>query len=51
VPTVDVGVPQLAMHSIRETAGHLDGWYLTQALVTFFAEADAHIACPAIGLV
>ena len=50
VPTVDVGVPQLAMHSIRETAGHLDGWYLTQALATFFAEADAHIACPAIGL-
>ena len=48
VPTVDIGVPQLAMHSIRETAGHLDCWYLLQALTTFFAEPDAGIRCPAI---
>ncbi len=48
VPTVDIGVPQLAMHSIRETAGHLDGWYLLQAMTTFFAETDAGIRCPEI---
>ncbi|MCL2790775.1 MAG: M18 family aminopeptidase [Desulfobulbus sp.] len=46
VPTVDVGVPQLAMHSIRETVGHLDGWYLLQALTAFFAEEDAGFRCP-----
>jgi aspartyl aminopeptidase len=44
--TVDVGVPQLAMHSIRETAGSLDGWYLRRALTAFFAAPDAHICCP-----
>lgn len=48
VPTVDIGVPQLAMHSIRETAGHLDCWYLLQALTTFFSEPDAAIRCPEI---
>ena len=46
VPTVDVGVPQLAMHSIRETVGHLDGWYLLQAIATFFSEKDERIRCP-----
>jgi len=46
VPAVDVGVPQLAMHSIRETAGHLDGWYLLQALAALFAEEDENIRCP-----
>ncbi len=50
VPTVDVGVPQLAMHSIRETVGHLDGWYLLQAMVTFFSEEDERIHCPEIVL-
>jgi aspartyl aminopeptidase len=48
VPTVDVGVPQLAMHSIRETVGHLDGWYLLRAMTAFFAEEDDHIRCPEI---
>lgn len=48
VPTVDIGVPQLAMHSIRETAGHLDCWYLLQALTTFFSEPDNAIRCPEI---
>ena len=46
VPTVDVGVPQLAMHSIRETVGHLDGWYLLRAMVIFFSEEDDRIRCP-----
>ena len=44
----EIGVPQLAMHSIRETAGHLDGWYLMQAMATFFAEPTASIHCPEI---
>lgn len=46
IPTVDVGVPQLAMHSIRETIGHLDGWYLLQAMTAFFAAEDTQIHCP-----
>lgn len=32
IPTVDVGVPQFAMHSIRETAGADDAFSLTQVL-------------------
>ncbi len=36
VSTVDVGVPQLAMHSVRETAGSHDGWYLLKVLKTYF---------------
>lgn len=37
VRTVDVGVPQWAMHSIREVAGSRDCWYLWRALTHFFA--------------
>lgn len=36
VDTVDVGVPSLAMHSIRETAACTDCWYLYEVLRTFF---------------
>jgi|TARA_R110000851_G_scaffold100526_1_gene216116 aspartyl aminopeptidase len=35
VPTIDVGVPQWAMHSVRETAGTKDVEYLTRALTLF----------------
>lgn len=46
VATVDIGVPQLGMHSIRETAGALDPWYLGQALSAFFSQPDGAIRCP-----
>ena len=37
IKTVDVGVPQWAMHSIRETAGTRDCGYLFRILQQFFA--------------
>lgn len=37
VQTVDVGVPQWAMHSVRETAGAKDAFYLFQVLKEFYA--------------
>lgn len=36
VPTVDIGLPQLAMHSAVETAGSRDVEYLVKALKVFF---------------
>lgn len=36
VPTLDVGVPQWGMHSIRETAGSQDVGHLTKVLTAFF---------------
>ncbi|TDO06228.1 MULTISPECIES: M18 family aminopeptidase [Halomonas] len=36
LPTLDVGLPQWAMHSIRETAGARDVEYLTRVLTAFF---------------
>ena len=35
VDTVDIGIPTLAMHSIRETAACSDCWFLFRALHTF----------------
>lgn len=36
IPTVDIGVPMLAMHSVRETAGCEDAFYLYRAMTEFF---------------
>ncbi|MCW4151575.1 M18 family aminopeptidase [Halomonas sp. 18H] len=40
VPTLDVGVPQWAMHSIRETAGARDVEHLTRVLTAFFEREE-----------
>ncbi len=40
VPTVDVGAPQLGMHSIRELAGTMDAHSLYKALLVLFAQKD-----------
>ncbi len=43
IKVVDVGVPSLAMHSIRETVGSLDGWYLFRTLkeyINLTAQSD-----------
>jgi aspartyl aminopeptidase len=37
VQTVDVGVPTLAMHSVRELAGRDDAWHLCRVMQTYFA--------------
>ena len=37
--TVDIGLPQLAMHSIFETAGKKDTKYLVRALSKFYSKA------------
>lgn len=36
VPTIDIGVPTFAMHSIRELAGSRDVDYLVKALTAFY---------------
>ena len=36
IPSVDIGLAQLAMHSSYETAGVKDPFYLEQAMTTFF---------------
>lgn len=38
IPSVDVGSPMWAMHSIRESAGVLDHHYMTAALTAAFAD-------------
>jgi aspartyl aminopeptidase len=41
VPTLDVGIPQLAMHSCREMTGADDPLRLTKVLLEFFNKAEA----------
>ncbi len=38
IPTVDVGCPQWAMHSIRETAGVQDAAYMHKVLTRFYQQ-------------
>lgn len=38
MPTVDLGVAQLSMHSIRETCGAGDVFFLRRLFETFFSE-------------
>jgi aspartyl aminopeptidase len=39
VPSLDVGIPQFAMHSCREIAGVDDPLRLSTVLVSFFEES------------
>jgi aspartyl aminopeptidase len=43
VPTIDVGVPTFAMHSVRELAGVDDACYLWRVLSRFFALTSAPV--------
>ncbi len=36
IPVCDVGAPQYAMHSVRETAGTWDHWYMARAMGAFY---------------
>jgi aspartyl aminopeptidase len=40
IPTLDVGIPQLAMHSCREITGADDPLRLTKVLLEFFNKAE-----------
>jgi len=43
IATVDVGVPQLSMHSARELCGTLDPVWMVQGLEAWFSDSvDGH---------
>ena len=46
VPTADIGLPQLAMHSCYETAGVKDAEYLMDAMTAYYSQS---ITCPTDG--
>ena len=50
VATVDVGVPQLAMHSVRETVAWQDGYSLLQVMRAFFAADETVLRAPQVEL-
>ncbi len=45
VQTVDIGVPSLAMHSIRETTGSKDPYMLYQTICHYFTRSQLPQAC------
>jgi len=44
VQTVDIGVPSLAMHSIRETTGEKDPYMLYQTIAHFFTRTNLPVS-------
>ena len=44
VPTVDIGLAQLAMHSCYETAGVQDAMYLEKAMRAYYSSAPAGVS-------
>lgn len=48
VPSIDIGLPQLAMHSSYETAGVWDAIYLMEAMETYYSTS---LECPADGTI
>ena len=46
VPTADIGLPQLAMHSAFESAGVKDAAYLMDAMAAYYGQS---LRCPADG--
>lgn len=50
VPTVDIGLPQLAMHSCYEIAGVKDAEYLIEAVRAFYGKSFRHGADGRIAL-
>ena len=43
VPSVDIGLPQLAMHSCYETAAVQDALYLEEAMAVYYSST---LECP-----
>lgn len=44
IKTIDVGCPTFAMHSIRELAGTMDGWWLYKTSTEFYNHPKAPVA-------
>jgi aspartyl aminopeptidase len=44
IKTIDVGCPTFAMHSIRELAGTMDGWWLYKTSTEFYNHPNAPVA-------